>query len=133
MSQRPAEVDLRVSIGTLLLKNPIIAASGTFGYGVEFSPLVNLSRLGAIVTKGLSIQPMDGAPAPRISESASGLVNAIGLQNIGVRAFVSDKLPELRRHGCTVVANVFGQTIDDYVEVIRVLEDACLLYTSRCV
>jgi dihydroorotate dehydrogenase (NAD+) catalytic subunit len=124
MSQRPAEVDLRVSIGTLLLKNPIIAASGTFGYGVEFSPLVNLSRLGAIVTKGLSIQPMDGAPAPRISESASGLVNAIGLQNIGVRAFVSDKLPELRRHGCTVVANVFGQTIDDYVEVIRVLEDA---------
>ena len=124
MSQRPAEVDLRVSIGTLLLKNPIIAASGTFGYGVEFSPLVNLSRLGAIVTKGLSIQPMDGAPAPRISESASGLVNAIGLQNIGVKAFVRDKLPELRRHGATVVANVFGQTIDDYVEVIRVLEDA---------
>jgi dihydroorotate dehydrogenase (NAD+) catalytic subunit len=124
MSQRPAEVDLRVSIGTLLLKNPIIAASGTFGYGVEFSPLVNLSRLGAIVTKGLSIQPMDGAPAPRISESASGLVNAIGLQNIGVKAFVRDKLPELRRQGATVVANVFGQTIDDYVEVIRVLEDA---------
>ena len=124
MSQRPAEVDLRVSIGTLLLKNPIIAASGTFGYGVEFSPLVNLSRLGAIVTKGLSIQPMDGAPAPRISESASGLVNAIGLQNIGVKAFVSDKLPELRLQRATVVANVFGQTIDDYVEVIRVLEDA---------
>ena len=124
MSQRPAEVDLRVSIGTLHLKNPIIAASGTFGYGVEFSPLVNLSRLGAIVTKGLSIQPMNGAPGPRISESASGLVNAIGLQNIGVKAFVSDKLPELRRQGATVVANVFGQTIDDYVEVIRVLEDA---------
>jgi len=124
MSQRPAEVDLRVSIGTLHLKNPIIAASGTFGYGVEFSPLVNLSRLGAIVTKGLSIQPMDGAPAPRISESASGLVNAIGLQNIGVKAFVSDKLHELRLQRATVVANVFGQTIDDYVEVIRVLEDA---------
>ena len=124
MSQRPAEVDLRVSVGTLHLKNPIIAASGTFGYGVEFSPLVNLSRLGAIVTKGLSIQPMDGAPAPRIGESASGLVNAIGLQNIGVKAFVSDKLPELRGQGATVVANVFGQTIDDYVEVIRVLEDA---------
>jgi dihydroorotate dehydrogenase (NAD+) catalytic subunit len=124
MSQRPAEVNLRVSIGTLHLKNPIIAASGTFGYGVEFSPLVNLSRLGAIVTKGLSIQPMNGAPGPRISESASGLVNAIGLQNIGVKAFVSDKLPELRRQGAMVVANVFGQTIDDYVEVIRVLEDA---------
>jgi dihydroorotate dehydrogenase (NAD+) catalytic subunit len=124
MSQRPAEVDLRVSVGTLLLKNPIIAASGTFGYGIEFSPLVNLSRLGALVTKGLSIQPMDGAPAPRISESASGLVNAIGLQNIGVRAFVADKLPELLRQKATVVANVFGQTIEDYVEVIRVLEDA---------
>ena len=124
MSQRPAEVDLRVSVGTLHLKNPIIAASGTFGYGVEFSPLVNLNRLGAIVTKGLSLQPMEGAPAPRISESASGLVNAIGLQNVGVKAFVRDKLPELKRLNATVVANVFGQTIQEYVEVIRVLEDA---------
>ena len=124
MSQRPAEVDLRVSVGTLHLKNPIIAASGTFGYGIEFSPLVDLSRLGAIVTKGLSIQPMEGAPAPRISESASGLINAIGLQNIGVKAFVADKLPELLRQKATVVANVFGQTIEEYVEVIRVLEDA---------
>jgi dihydroorotate dehydrogenase (NAD+) catalytic subunit len=124
MSQRPAEVDLRVSVGSLHLKNPIIAASGTFGYGIEFSPLVDLSRLGAIVTKGLSIQPMDGAPAPRISESASGLINAIGLQNIGVRAFVADKLPELLRQKATVVANVFGKTIEEYVEVIRVLEDA---------
>ena len=106
MSQRPAEVDLRVSVGTLHLKNPIIAASGTFGYGVEFSPLVNLNRLGAIVTKGLSLQPMEGAPAPRISESASGLVNAIGLQNVGVKAFVRDKLPDLRRYNATVVANV---------------------------
>jgi dihydroorotate dehydrogenase (NAD+) catalytic subunit len=123
-SQRPAEVDLRVSVGTLHLKNPVIAASGTFGYGVEFSPLVNLSRLGAVVTKGLSIQPLNGAPAPRISETASGLVNAIGLQNIGVRAFVSDKLPELLRQKSAVVANVFGQTIEEYVEVIRVLEDA---------
>jgi len=123
-SQRPAEVDLRVSVGTLHLKNPVIAASGTFGYGVEFSPLVNLSRLGAVVTKGLSIEPMDGAPAPRISETASGLINAIGLQNIGVRAFVSDKLPELQRQKATVIANVFGQTIEEYVEVIRVLEDA---------
>ena len=124
MSQRPAEVDLRVSVGTLHLKNPIIAASGTFGYGVEFSPLVNLRRLGALVTKGLSIQPMEGAPAPRIIDSASGLVNAIGLQNVGVRAFVADKLPELRRQNATVVANVFGQTVEEYVEVIRVLEDA---------
>jgi dihydroorotate dehydrogenase (NAD+) catalytic subunit len=124
LSKRPAEVDLRVSVGTLLLKNPIIAASGTFGYGIELSPLVDLSRLGGVVTKGLSIQAMDGAPAPRISESASGLVNAIGLQNIGVRAFVADKLPELLGQKATVVANVFGQTVEDYVEVIRVLEDA---------
>jgi dihydroorotate dehydrogenase (NAD+) catalytic subunit len=124
MSQRPAEADLRVSVGTLHLKNPIIAASGTFGYGIEFSPLVDISRLGAVVTKGLSIQPMEGSPAPRICETASGLVNAIGLQNVGVKAFVAGKLPELRRQKATVVANVFGQTIEDYVEVIRVLEDA---------
>jgi dihydroorotate dehydrogenase (NAD+) catalytic subunit len=122
--QRPAEIDLRVSVGTLHLKNPIIAASGTFGYGIEFAPLVDLSRLGAMVTKGLSIQPMDGAPAPRIAETSSGLVNAIGLQNIGVRSFVREKLPELLRQKATVVANVFGQTIEEYVEVIRVLEDA---------
>jgi dihydroorotate dehydrogenase (NAD+) catalytic subunit len=124
MSQRPAEVDLRVNIGTLLLKNPVIAASGTFGYGVEFASLVNLNRLGGIVVKGLSIEPMEGAPAPRICETSSGMVNAIGLQNIGVRAFVALKLPELRRYGTTVVANVFGHTISDYVEVIRVLEEA---------
>jgi dihydroorotate dehydrogenase (NAD+) catalytic subunit len=122
MSQRPAEVDLRVSVGTLLLKNPIIAASGTFGYGVEFASLVNLSRLGGIVVKGLSLEPMDGAPAPRICETASGMVNAIGLQNIGVRAFAEEKLPELRRYGATVIANVFGRSIAEYVEVIRVLE-----------
>lgn len=124
VSQRPAEVDLRVSIGSLQLKNPIIAASGTFGYGVEFASIVDLSRLGAVVVKGLSIQPMEGAPPPRICETSSGMVNAIGLQNIGVRAFVAEKLPELRRHQTTVVANVFGNTITDYVEVIRVLEDA---------
>ncbi len=124
MSQRPAEVDLRVSVGTLLLKNPVIAASGTFGYGVEFASLVNLNRLGGIVVKGLSLEPMDGAPAPRICETASGMVNAIGLQNIGVRAFVEQKMPELRRYGATVIANVFGHTMGEYVEVIRVLEDA---------
>ncbi len=123
-SQRPADVDLRVSIGSLPLRNPIIAASGTFGYGVEFASLVDLGRLGAVVVKGLSIRPMEGAPAPRICETSSGMVNAIGLQNIGVRAFTAEKLPELRRHNATVVANVFGYTIADYMEVIRVLEDA---------
>jgi len=124
ISQRPAEVDLRVSIDSLQLKNPIIAASGTLGYGVEFAPLVDLRGLGAVVVKGLSIQPMEGAPAPRICETSSGMVNAIGLQNIGVRAFVAEKLPELRRLKATVIANVFGCTIADYVEVIRILEDA---------
>ena len=93
--ERPSGVDLRVSVGTLLLKNPIIAASGTFGYGVEFANLVDLNRLGGIVVKGLSAQPMAGAPAPRMVDTASGMVNAVGLQNIGVRAFVAEKLPQL--------------------------------------
>jgi dihydroorotate dehydrogenase (NAD+) catalytic subunit len=121
---RPSGVDLRVRIGTLHLKNPILAASGTFGYGLEFANLVDLNRLGGIVVKGLSREPMAGAPAPRICETASGMVNAIGLQNIGVRAFVSEKLPELRKFDTAVVANVFGTTPSDYEEVIRVLEDA---------
>jgi dihydroorotate dehydrogenase (NAD+) catalytic subunit len=120
---RPAEVDLRVSVGTIHLKNPILAASGTFGYGVEFADIVDLNRLGGIVVKGLSAQPMAGAPAPRICETSSGMVNAIGLQNIGVRAFVAEKLPQLRRFDAAIVANVFGHTIAEYVEVIRVLED----------
>ena len=124
ISERPAEVDLRVSVGTLSLKNPIIAASGTFAYGVEFAGIVNLSRLGGIVVKGLSREPMAGSPAPRMCETASGMMNAIGLQNIGVRAFVAEKLPELRKHDTAVIANVFGHCVADYVEVIQVLEDA---------
>jgi dihydroorotate dehydrogenase (NAD+) catalytic subunit len=121
---RPAEVDLRVSVGTVHLRNPIIAASGTFGYGVEFAPLVDLNRLGGIVVKGLSLKPMAGAPAPRICETPGGMVNAIGLENIGVRAFVSEKLPDLRHFKTALIANVFGKTISEYVEVIRILEDA---------
>jgi dihydroorotate dehydrogenase (NAD+) catalytic subunit len=121
---RPTEVDLRVSVGTLHLKNPIIAASGTFGYGVEFAHIVDLNRLGGFVVKGLSLEPMAGSPGPRICETASGMVNAIGLQNIGVRAFVSEKLPVIRGVNAAVIANVFGKTIAEYVEVIRILEDA---------
>jgi dihydroorotate dehydrogenase (NAD+) catalytic subunit len=124
IQERPAGVDLRVSVGTLSFKNPVIAASGTFGYGVEFSPLVNLNRLGGIVVKGLSRQPMAGAPAPRICETVGGMVNAIGLQNIGVRAFVAEKLPELRPYQTKIIVNVFGQCIADYTEVIQVLNDA---------
>lgn len=122
--ERPAEVDLRVSVGTLLFKNPIIAASGTFGYGVEFAHLVDLNRLGGIVVKGLSAQPMAGNPSPRMHETTGGLINSIGLQNVGVRAFVAEKLPHLRKYDTAIIANVFGYAIADYVEVIHVLEDA---------
>jgi dihydroorotate dehydrogenase (NAD+) catalytic subunit len=117
-------VDLRVSIGALRLRNPILAASGTFGYGLEFSHLVDLNRLGGFVTKGLSREPIEGAPAPRLYPTASGMLNAVGLQNVGVRAFVSEKLPVLRKFDTAVVANVFGYALEDYVEVIRVLEDS---------
>ena len=120
----PAEVDLSVSVGTLAFQNPVIAASGTFGYGVEFAELVDLNRLGGIVVKGLSAEPMAGAPAPRIWDTPSGMVNAIGLQNIGVRAFVAEKLPVLRRYHTHVIANVFGRTVEDYLNVIRVLNEA---------
>jgi len=124
ISQRPSGVDLRVSVGTLSLKNPVIAASGTFGYGVEFAHLVDLNRLGGIVVKGLSLEPMAGAPQPRMVEAAGGIINAIGLQNVGVRAFVAEKLPTLRTYDTAVVANVFGKSVTEYVEVIRILEDA---------
>jgi dihydroorotate dehydrogenase (NAD+) catalytic subunit len=124
LAQRPSGVDLRVRVGTLHLKNPIIAACGTFGYGVEFAHLVDLNRLGGIVVKGLSLEPMAGAPPPRMCETPSGMINAIGLQNIGVRAFVAEKLPQLRRYDTAVIANVFGHTVTEYVEVIRVLEGA---------
>jgi len=123
ISERPTGVDLRVSVGTLHLKNPIIAASGTFGYGLEFAHLVDLNRLGGIVVKGLSIEPMAGNPAPRMCDTASGMLNAIGLQNVGVRAFVTEKLPKLLPYKTAVLANVFGKTVSEYVEVIRVLED----------
>ena len=117
-------VDLTVQIGAVRLRNPILAASGTFGYGVEFAHLVDLNRLGGIVVKGLSREPMDGAPAPRLCETPAGMLNAVGLQNIGVRAFVAEKLPVLRKYDTAVVANVFGYCLEDYVEVIRILEDA---------
>jgi dihydroorotate dehydrogenase (NAD+) catalytic subunit len=124
VSTRPATVDLRVSVGTVSLKNPILAASGTFAYGIEFAHLVDLNRLGGIIVKGLSAQPMQGAPAPRMCETSSGMVNAIGLQNIGVRAFVTEKLPQLRHYETAVISNVFGHSIADYLEVIQILEDA---------
>ncbi len=117
-------VDLSVSVGALRLANPIIAASGTFGYGLEFSHIVDLNRLGGIVVKGLSLEPMDGAPAPRMCETAGGMLNAVGLQNVGVRAFVAEKLPKLRAYKTPIVANVFGKSVQEYVQVIEVLEAA---------
>jgi dihydroorotate dehydrogenase (NAD+) catalytic subunit len=116
--------DLSVQIGAVRLRNPILAASGTFGYGLEFAHLVHFDHLGGFVTKGLSREPIAGAPPPRLCEAPSGMLNAVGLQNVGVRAFVSEKLPLLRRVDTPVFANVFGYTVDDYVEVIRILEDA---------
>jgi dihydroorotate dehydrogenase (NAD+) catalytic subunit len=123
-SARSTDVDLQVTVGRLSFKNPVIAASGTFGYGIEFAGIVDLNRLGGIVVKGLSAHPMEGAPAPRMCEVSSGMVNAIGLQNIGVRAFVAEKLPELRKFGTPILANIFGHSVEEYVEVIQVLEDA---------
>lgn len=120
----PGAVDLSVNIGALRLPNPILAASGTFGYGVEFARLMDLNRLGGIVVKGLSLEPMAGAPAPRLCETPSGMLNAVGLQNIGARAFVAEKLPALRKYHTAIIANVFGYTIEEYVGVIRILEEA---------
>ena len=118
----PADVDLSVSVGTLRLRNPILAASGTFGYGLEFAHLVNLEALGGFVTKGLSREPIEGAPSPRVCETPSGMLNAVGLQNVGVRAFIAEKLPVLRKINTAIVVNVFGYALEDYVEVIRSLE-----------
>jgi len=101
-----------------------LAASGTFAYGIELAEVVELGQLGGIITKGLSREPMDGNAAPRLFETGSGMMNSVGLQNIGVRAFVSEKLPSLRAIPTPVFANVFGYAVEDYVEVLRVLEDA---------
>ena len=120
----PGAADLSVNVGALRLSNPVLAASGTFGYGVEFAHLVDLNRLGGIVVKGLSLEPIAGAPAPRLCETPSGMLNAVGLQNVGVRAFVAEKLPALRQYRTAVIANVFGCAVEEYVAVIQVLEDA---------
>jgi dihydroorotate dehydrogenase (NAD+) catalytic subunit len=108
----------------IALKTPVLAASGTFAYGVELATLVDLNAIGGIVVKGLSAQPIAGNPPPRIWETEGGMMNSIGLQNIGVRAFVKEKLPGLRGYNTKVFANVFGYAPDDYLEVVRVLEDA---------
>jgi dihydroorotate dehydrogenase (NAD+) catalytic subunit len=115
---------LATTLCGISLKTPVLAASGTYAYGVEFKKLTDLSALGGIVVKGLSREPMDGNAPPRVSESEGGMLNSIGLQNIGVRAFVTEKLPALRESGTAIFANVFGYSVEDYLEVVRVLEDA---------
>jgi dihydroorotate dehydrogenase (NAD+) catalytic subunit len=114
---------LVTQISGIVLRNPVLAASGTFGYGVEFEKLVDLNALGGFVVKGLSREPIEGNPPPRIYETGGGMINSIGLQNVGVRAFVSQKLPALAKLDTAVFANVFGYETGDYVEVVRVLED----------
>ena len=117
-------LDLSVTFAGIQLKNPIIAASGTFGYGVEFEDVVHLSKLGGFVVKGLSREPMIGNPPPRLWETAAGMLNAIGLQNIGVQAFLQEKLPHLRQlKNVVILANVFGYTREDYETVIHILND----------
>ena len=117
--------ELRVDVGGgLQLRNPVIAASGTFGYGIEVAGVADPSVLGAVVVKGISLRPSDGHPPPRMVETAAGMLNAIGLQNIGVESFVRQKLPWLREHGVTVVVNCWGNTVEEYAEVVAALEDA---------
>jgi dihydroorotate dehydrogenase (NAD+) catalytic subunit len=117
-------MDLSISIGALTLPNPLIAASGCFGYGVEYADVVDLASLGGVAVKGLFLAEREGHAPPRIVETPSGMLNAIGLQGIGVHRFVREKLPELRARRATVIVNVCGTTLDEYVEVSRILSDA---------
>jgi len=116
--------DLSVDVGPLKLKNPLIAASGCFGYGVEYADLVDLSTLGGVAVKGLFLAERQGHAPPRIIETPAGMLNAIGLQGIGVHRFVREKLPELRARRATVIVNICGTTIDEYAELARILSDA---------
>lgn len=115
---------LAVSVGTVALSTPVIAAAGTYGYGVEYDGLVDWSLVGGVSVKGLSSEPSDGHNAPRMVETAAGMLNAIGLQNIGVEAFKRDKLPALRKLGPAVIANCWGNTLQDYVRVVEMLDDS---------
>ncbi len=117
-------MNLSVQIGNLKLKNPVMTASGTFGYGEEYSEFVDLNKIGAIVTKGISLKPMEGNPPPRICETACGMLNAIGLQNVGLKRFIKEKLPYLKKFDTPVIANVLAHTIQGYVHLSKALDDA---------
>ena len=132
--------DLRVNIGSLELRNPVMTASGTFGYGQEYAPLMDLSRLGGIIVKGTTLEPRQGNPYPRMAETPSGMLNAVGLQNGGVDYFVQNIYPRIEHIDTRIVVNVSGSRPEDYAEVCRRLADLpripaveiniCLLYTS---
>jgi dihydroorotate dehydrogenase (NAD+) catalytic subunit len=115
---------LEVSLGKLRLKNPVMTASGTFGYGEEYAEFVDLNRLGAVVVKGLSLLPKEGNPTPRIVETPSGMLNSIGLQNIGIERFIKDKIPFLKQFSTSVIVNFFGDTIEEYVAAAERLSSA---------
>lgn len=117
-------MDLSLSIGGVKFPNPVWTASGTFGYGLEFAGVMDLARLGGICTKGISLKPREGNAPPRIYETASGMLNSIGLENVGVEAFLSDKLPQLKAHNATVIANIYGTSEEEYVELARRLDGA---------
>ena len=116
-----ADTDLTVDLGKLVLDNPVIAASGTFGYGLEFTDFLDLNDLGGFSTKGLSINPKIGNPVPRVIETSSGMLNAIGLENIGLQVFLSDKLPQLKNYKTRIIVNFFGDTVQQYVEMASAL------------
>lgn len=124
MQEFTGKVRMEVSIGPLKLKNPIMTASGTFGYGEEYAGFTDLNRLGALIVKGLSLYPRKGNPPPRIMETTGGMLNAIGLENVGVRAFIKEKLPFLRRFDVSIIANIFGETVEEYQEVAVLLDRA---------
>ncbi|MDO9209384.1 MAG: dihydroorotate dehydrogenase [Deltaproteobacteria bacterium] len=119
MSPKTDNPSLQVNLGSLKLKNPVIAASGTFGYGEEYSGIIPLGSLGAIVTKGLSLEPRKGNPPPRLAETPAGMLNAIGLENVGLEIFLQEKLPFLRKARCPVLVNIFGSTVEEYAELAK--------------
>jgi len=119
MSPKTDNPSLQVNLGSLKLKNPVIAASGTFGYGEEYSGIIPLEALGGIVTKGLSLEPRQGNPPPRLAETPAGMLNAIGLENVGLEIFLQEKLPFLRKARCPVLVNIFGSTVEEYAELAK--------------
>ena len=116
-------MDLTVTIGHLKFKNPVMTASGTFGYGEEYSEFVDLTRLGAVIVKGISLKPMEGNPPPRICETPCGMLNAIGLQNVGLKKFLKEKLPHLRKFDTNVIVNILGNSLNEYVKLSKALDE----------